>query len=240
MAKAESSLRRSIIGALRREGWLVVSLPGGPFTGAGRPDIVVCANSKFGAIEIKTKKGKLSPAQELWLRAVRRAGGFSFVARSAKEAVEGVRYFLSGGKTDMDIVDIDVSGLGADGPRGSECVPPAGSGGGLDNGLAEAIALLADEIRMLRSEMTCAAKFPSPLSETLRMLVESVRMIQYFVEKAFYHGWGELGQGRANPPTEPVRQNGRDGSEEACQEPGGEDAEPTETSKRKRGRPPKR
>jgi len=48
---------------------------------AGIPDVILCMDSLFGAVECKAGKGKLSALQERELAAIEKAGGFTFVAR---------------------------------------------------------------------------------------------------------------------------------------------------------------
>lgn len=45
----------------------------------------------FLSVEVKTKAGQVSKAQEAWLRTVREHGGIAAVARSVAEAVEELK-----------------------------------------------------------------------------------------------------------------------------------------------------
>lgn len=45
---------------------------------------------RFVALEVKTDKGALSPAQRQWLQLVRSLGGFAEVVRSPAEALDAV------------------------------------------------------------------------------------------------------------------------------------------------------
>lgn len=92
-AKRESGLRARIATALRARGWLVLVQHGSAYTAAGVSDLLVNASGRFCAIEVKTDTGTPSPSQILFLKQVRRAGGVSFIARSARAAVRGVEYF---------------------------------------------------------------------------------------------------------------------------------------------------
>lgn len=55
--------------------------PANGFGRAGIPDIILCANSKFGAIECKAGKGKTTALQDRELDRIEAAGGFVYVAR---------------------------------------------------------------------------------------------------------------------------------------------------------------
>jgi hypothetical protein len=60
--------------------------------GTGSSDLVgICRDGTFLAVEVKTKTGRVSPAQEAFIAAVRRRGGRSGVARSPEEAVRIAR-----------------------------------------------------------------------------------------------------------------------------------------------------
>lgn len=61
-----------------------------PFLGLpdGVSDLIGCANDgAFVAIEVKTKTGRLSPAQAAYIDMMRRLGGRAGVARSIEEAL---------------------------------------------------------------------------------------------------------------------------------------------------------
>lgn len=51
----------------------------------GVPDLLVCAEGRFLAIEVKTARGTVAPIQEATLTAIRCAGGIGWVIRSVKE-----------------------------------------------------------------------------------------------------------------------------------------------------------
>lgn len=59
---------------------------GGQFGVAGLPDIILCLNGRFIALEVKTEKGKVSVLQEITLKKIRNAGGIAEVVRSVDEA----------------------------------------------------------------------------------------------------------------------------------------------------------
>lgn len=55
------------------------------------PEMIGSVVAVFTSVEVKTKRGKPSPTQEKWLRAVRANGGIWIVARSVDEAIDGIR-----------------------------------------------------------------------------------------------------------------------------------------------------
>jgi len=66
--------------------------------GDGSPDLILCVRGRFVGLEVKTKTGKLSEAQEAWHREWREAGAIVEVVRSPLEAVEVVNRILQGGE----------------------------------------------------------------------------------------------------------------------------------------------
>lgn len=56
----------------------------------GVSDILGIFEGKPLAIEVKTKTGKISPAQEMFLKRWREAGGIGFVARSVDDVIDGL------------------------------------------------------------------------------------------------------------------------------------------------------
>lgn len=54
----------------------------------GTPDILLCIDGYFVAIEVKAPKGRLSPHQDLVLKDIEQAKGFALVARSVDDVIE--------------------------------------------------------------------------------------------------------------------------------------------------------
>lgn len=52
---------------------------------SGIPDIIFCANGKFGVVELKALKGKVSAIQEYTLIKINQCGGRSAVCRTIEE-----------------------------------------------------------------------------------------------------------------------------------------------------------
>lgn len=72
---------------------------GGIYGTSGIPDIIVCIDGRFIALEVKTQKGKTTPLQNVAIRKIRISGGFAFVVRSVEEAKNAIDSAM-GGKND--------------------------------------------------------------------------------------------------------------------------------------------
>ena len=55
--------------------------PANGYGRAGIPDIILCYQGRFGAIECKAGKGQLTALQERELQRIHQHGGFTYVAR---------------------------------------------------------------------------------------------------------------------------------------------------------------
>ena len=55
------------------------------------PEMVGSRVAVFTAIEVKTERGKITPAQLQFLTAVEKSGGVAVLARSETDAIQGVR-----------------------------------------------------------------------------------------------------------------------------------------------------
>jgi hypothetical protein len=63
---------------------------GGPMGKKGVADIIGCLHGRMFAIEIKTAKGKVAPAQQQFLDDVNAAGGLGLVVRSMEDVINGL------------------------------------------------------------------------------------------------------------------------------------------------------
>lgn len=63
----------------------------GPLSNHGIADILGIYQGKFLAIEVKTERGTVSPAQQRFLANVRDQGGIAFVARSVEDVIEKLK-----------------------------------------------------------------------------------------------------------------------------------------------------
>lgn len=93
----ETPIMRAVRAALAGDGRLVIWRCNGGVDltrgvryglGVGAADLIglVRGSGRFVAFEVKTPVGRLSKKQKLWSEAVRNAGGFYAVVRSADEA----------------------------------------------------------------------------------------------------------------------------------------------------------
>lgn len=84
----ESALQKSIIEWLRAKGAYVVNIYGSGMTAKGAPDLLVCYNGKFIAVECKVGNNDLSPAQNIHKNRILRAGGAHIVPYTLTEFIK--------------------------------------------------------------------------------------------------------------------------------------------------------
>ena len=85
---SETNFKRRVIDYLKREypkAWFYKSAD--KFT-AGIPDLIICLNGLFYAIELKVGSNKPTPIQEVVIRKIQNAGGRAAVCRSLDEVKE--------------------------------------------------------------------------------------------------------------------------------------------------------
>lgn len=78
----ESNLQKQIINHLRSQGDYVFNVVGSPRQQKGTPDLLVCHNGLFLALELKISTGVESAMQLLQRRLITNAGGIAEVVRS--------------------------------------------------------------------------------------------------------------------------------------------------------------
>lgn len=77
---AEKDFENKIKAFLREQGcWYIKYWAGGGFTTAGVPDLLICCNGRFVAVEVKASTGKPFDLQLKKIRDIRKAGGVAFV-----------------------------------------------------------------------------------------------------------------------------------------------------------------
>lgn len=86
----EKALTADIRKLLKQHGGHFIKHWGGPMAKAGVADLIGCYRGLAIAIEVKSTKGKLSQAQELFLSRWRQAGGIGIVARSVTDVIEAL------------------------------------------------------------------------------------------------------------------------------------------------------
>ena len=76
----EKEFEDKIKAYLASEGcWYIKYWGGGGFTKSGIPDLLICCNGRFVAVEIKSATGSPSDLQLKKIREIRKAGGIAFV-----------------------------------------------------------------------------------------------------------------------------------------------------------------
>lgn len=97
MAQAESRRSREIMKALRLEGWFCFKVHGNEFMMAGLPDVMVCAEGHFIALETKEpgKRTHTSVRQDYVMGQIIEAGGATKVVVTPTEAVAFVKKVLA-------------------------------------------------------------------------------------------------------------------------------------------------
>jgi hypothetical protein len=84
----EGMLKASIRQLLDTVGIFHYNAWGGPMSPKGVPDLICCQDGRMIGIEVKTKTGRLSPEQEVFIKRINDAGGLAFVARDLDTVIE--------------------------------------------------------------------------------------------------------------------------------------------------------
>ena len=76
----ESAFQKKVIAFIKSlpRTW-IVNIWGGGFMKAGIPDLLICINGKFMALELKREGGVVSPLQERNIRLINEAGGIGII-----------------------------------------------------------------------------------------------------------------------------------------------------------------
>jgi hypothetical protein len=75
----ESEFQSQIVDTAQKLRWLVYHTHDSRRSAAGYPDLTLVRRDRLIFAEVKTEKGKTSPAQEIWLKALEDAGCKVFV-----------------------------------------------------------------------------------------------------------------------------------------------------------------
>lgn len=92
LSQSETRLKNKVLKYIKHNYHAFVYKPNDRFT-SGIPDIIMCVDSKFVAIELKVGNNQPTALQEYMLRKIRLAGGYTSVCRS----VDDVKIFLEKG-----------------------------------------------------------------------------------------------------------------------------------------------
>lgn len=97
MAQRESRKSRQIMTEIRKRGWFCFKVHGSEFMMAGLPDVIVCAEGYFIALETKHEETRThtKARQERVMFQITEAGGHAQVATSVGEAIEAIEEALS-------------------------------------------------------------------------------------------------------------------------------------------------
>lgn len=77
---AEKNFENRVKNFLKAQGcWFIKYWGGGQFTKAGVPDLLLCCNGRFIAVELKAPNGKPSPLQLYTIEEIKKAGGIALV-----------------------------------------------------------------------------------------------------------------------------------------------------------------
>lgn len=92
---SEKSYENKIKRYLKERGCYRVKYHGNYYSENGTPDILACVNGYFLAIEVKADNGKPSELQLVKIDAIRKAGGFGYVAypsgwEKLKDVIDGL------------------------------------------------------------------------------------------------------------------------------------------------------
>lgn len=93
----ESKLKKDLKTLLNERGAYWAAIAGGPYAKPGDPDIIVCYQGMFIAIEAKTYEGSQSEWQKLREKQIRDAGGIYLIIKN----VDQLASFLNA----LDVLD---------------------------------------------------------------------------------------------------------------------------------------
>lgn len=77
---SEADVQRRIQTQVRNAGGWVLKVHGNQYTPVGTPDLLICHQGKFAAIEVKQYGNKPSEVQRHSLKLIARAGGLTTIA----------------------------------------------------------------------------------------------------------------------------------------------------------------
>lgn len=76
----EKNLENKVKKFLKEQGcWYIKYWGGGGYTKSGIPDLLVCCNGVFLAVELKATSGRVSDLQKFQIREIKKAGGVALV-----------------------------------------------------------------------------------------------------------------------------------------------------------------
>lgn len=82
---AEKQFENQVKDYLKQKGcWFIKYWGGAKFTKSGIPDLLICVNGHFVAVELKAEKGKTSSLQFYQLNQINKSGGIGIVLRPSQ------------------------------------------------------------------------------------------------------------------------------------------------------------
>ena len=93
----ESTIKKEMKDWLDSQGIFWSMVKGGEFSKRGDPDLILCVDGRYVAIEGKTETGELAHIQERRMRQIRKSGGIYAVARNLDELIAVVEEVMHNG-----------------------------------------------------------------------------------------------------------------------------------------------
>lgn len=90
MATPEGRIKSDIKNALKDRGVYWTMIPGGAYGRSGEPDMILCCNGRYLAVEVKTPTGRQSEWQKLRQAQIEASGGTYIVARDVEDVLKAV------------------------------------------------------------------------------------------------------------------------------------------------------
>lgn len=81
---AEKTFENKIKKFLKEQGCYFVKYFGCGFTQAGVPDLLVCCNGRFVAVEVKAENGRVSELQKHNIQEIKKAGGIALSVKPSE------------------------------------------------------------------------------------------------------------------------------------------------------------
>jgi hypothetical protein len=86
----ERDLQQKCIKYCRSEGLYYINTHGDGYGGKGTPDLLICVNGRFVAVELKVESGVIAPSQQIHRKRIERSSGTHFYCYSIEDFVEKI------------------------------------------------------------------------------------------------------------------------------------------------------
>lgn len=93
---SESNLQKQVVDYLKKNKIYHINIHGGGFTAKGAPDLIVCINGKFVALELKVGNNDMQPDQKIHKIRIERNSGLHFAPRSLNEVIHIIKKITGG------------------------------------------------------------------------------------------------------------------------------------------------